>query len=90
MRAEWTPQGAEIIALNALAFLVEEPERLNRFLAASGCDGAALREQAGSRGMAVAVVDFLLCDEALLLEFCDVSSMNPRDMLRVRHSLGGE
>ncbi|MGH6727634.1 MAG: DUF3572 family protein, partial [Pseudolabrys sp.] len=56
MHTQWTPQGAEIIALNALAFLAQEPERLNPFLAASGVDAATLRAAAGGRDLAVAIV----------------------------------
>jgi hypothetical protein len=90
MRTGWTPQGAEIVALNALTFLAGDLEKLNRFLLASGIDGATLRAQAGGRDLAVAVMDFLLSDEALLLEFCESNSMDPKGMLGVRHSLSGE
>ena len=39
---------AEAIALSALAFLAEEPERLGRFLALTGMGPAELRAQAGA------------------------------------------
>ena len=84
-----TPERAEITALQALGFLAADEDRLARFLAASGIDAAALREQAGSRDLAVAILDFMLSDEVLLLEFCDHESIDPRNMLRMRHILGG-
>jgi hypothetical protein len=84
-----TPEQAEITALQALGFLAADEDRLARFLAASGIDAASLRDQAGSRDLAVAVLDFMLSDETLLLEFCDHDSIDPRNMLRMRHILGG-
>jgi hypothetical protein len=84
-----TPELAEITALKALGFLAADEERLARFLAASGTDAETLREQAGSHDLAVAILDFMLSDEMLLLEFCDHESIDPRNMLRMRHILGG-
>ena len=84
-----TAEQAEVTALQALAFLAADEDRLARFLAASGTDAATLRDQAGSRDLAVAILDFMLSDEVLLLEFCGHESIDPRNMLRMRHSLGG-
>jgi hypothetical protein len=84
-----TVELAEVTALRALGFLVADEDRLAGFLAASGTDDASLRAQAGSRDLAMAVLDFMLSDEALLLEFCDHESIDPRNMLRMRHILDG-
>ena len=72
-----TEEGAEILALQALGWLAGDEDRLSRFLALSGLDGATLREMAGSREAARAVLDFLLSDEALLLDFCEIAQIPP-------------
>jgi hypothetical protein len=83
-----TEEGAEILALQALGWLAADEDRLSRFLALSGLDPAALREMADSRDTARAVMDFLLSDEALLLDFCEVAQIAPRAFPAYRHRLG--
>jgi hypothetical protein len=90
MRAAETPEGAEITAFNALAFLAGEPDRLERFLAASGADSGILRDIAGNHDLMVAILDFLLSDEGLLLKFCDTTGTKPRAIHQARYVLGGE
>lgn len=90
MRAAKTPEGAEIIAFGALAYLAADQERLERFLSASGADAGLLRDIAGNRDLMVAILDFLLSNEGLLLEFCDGDGTRPKDVHRARYLLGGE
>jgi hypothetical protein len=66
-----SPERAEILALEALAWLAADEGGIARFLAASGVDMADLREAAGSPGLAVAILNFLLLHEDLLLAFCE-------------------
>jgi hypothetical protein len=68
-----SPERAEILALEALAWLAADEGGIARFLAASGVDTADLREAAGSPGLAVAILNFLLSHEDLLLAFCESS-----------------
>ena len=44
-----TPQSAEILSLEGLGWLASDADALDRFLAATGIDGADLRAAAGSR-----------------------------------------
>jgi len=83
-----TEEGAEILALQALGWLAGQEERLSRFLALSGLDPASLRAVADSRDTARAVLDFLLSDEELLLDFCEVAQIDPRQLPAYRHRLG--
>ena len=81
---------AEILALEGLGWLVGDEDGLSRFLSLSGLDEGALRAQAGSPDMHVAVLDFLLAHEDLLLKFCESAATQPRQLHLARHQLGGE
>jgi hypothetical protein len=85
-----TPERAEILALEALAWLVGQDEDLQGFLNLSGMDAAQLRQAAGSPGMSVAILDFLMADEPLLLRFCEDTELDPRKLQAARYALGGE
>ena len=83
-----TDEGAEILALQALGWLAGDEDRLGRFLALSGLDPATLRDTAGGRDTARAVLDFLLSDEELLLDFCEIAQIRPKDFPAYRARLG--
>jgi hypothetical protein len=85
-----TPENAEILALEGLGWLAGDQEAIQRFLDVSGSDGADLRAAAGSPGTAVAVLDFLLANEELLVRFCDDAEVKAKDVHLARHVLGGE
>ena len=53
-----------------------------------GIDAADLRQAAGSPGDGVAMLDFLLAHEELLLGFCEAQSIKPRDLHLARHVPG--
>ena len=84
-----TPEKAEILAFESLGWLAGEPEELQKFLNLSGLDVAALRDAAGSPEMSVAILDYLLGHEELLLRFCESASAKPKDLHLARHALGG-
>ena len=85
-----TPERADILALEGLGWLAAQDNALERFLNQSGIDAASLRDAAGSREMSVAVLDFLLGNEELLLQFCDSADIAPKQIHLARHVLGGE
>ena len=81
-------EGAEILALQALGWLAGQEERMGRFLALTGLQGADLRAVADSRDTLRAVLDFLLSDEELLLDFCEMAQIPPKSLPAYRHRLG--
>ena len=81
------PKSAEILALEALGWLAGEEDGMGRFLAASGVDPADLRQAAGSRELGVAILDFMLAHEDLLLRFCENSSIAPGVVQTARYRL---
>lgn len=82
-----TPEKAEILALEGLGWLAGEPESLEKFLNLSGMDGAALRDAAGEPGTGVAVLDFLLGQDEILLRFCESLAVAPKQVHAARHAL---
>ena len=85
-----TPERADVLALEGLGWLAGQDNAIERFLNQSGIDAASLRQAAGSREMNVAVLDFLLGNEELLLQFCDSADIDPKQIHLARHALGGE
>jgi hypothetical protein len=78
MLARITREDAETLALEALAFLVDSPEELARFLTLSGIRPAEMRARAEDRAFLAGVVDFLLGEEALLLRFCAARAVDSK------------
>jgi hypothetical protein len=83
------PDAAERIALQALAFLARDPDRIGRFLAITGIGPESLREAAREPHFMVAVLDHLLSDEPLLLVFSEEAGLRPQDIWNARRVLAG-
>jgi Protein of unknown function (DUF3572) len=81
--------GAESLAVKALSFLAEEPERLGQFLAASGMGPEMIRKAAADPGFLAGVLDFVASDEPLLVAFAQHAGIDPRMVERAQALLGG-
>lgn len=68
---------AELLAARILDWLAQDPARIGAFLAASGTDPASLRPRAQDPAFLLAVIDFLMADEALLLDCCAALGLPP-------------
>jgi Protein of unknown function (DUF3572) len=82
-------EAAEMLAIQALAFIAEEPQRLNALLNATGLTLESLRESASAPGFLAGVLDHMLADESLLMAFADSTAIEPADIARARGALGG-
>ncbi len=80
---------AATLALEALAFLAVRQETFERFADLSGLDPATVSARAAEVEFLVSVLDFILADEQLLLDFCENGSSDPRALHVARHVLGG-
>ena len=80
---------AEMLAIQALSFIAEEPDRLAAFLNASGLTIERLRESATEPGFLAGVLEHMLADESLLLAFAAAADIDPADIARARGALGG-
>jgi Protein of unknown function (DUF3572) len=89
-RARHTAEAAQILAVQALAFIAEEPERMAAFLAATGIEPNAIRDAARSPDFLAGVLEHMLGDENLLLAFAASAGLDPAEIARARRALGGE
>jgi hypothetical protein len=89
-RSAQTQEAAETLAIQALAFIGEEPDRLGAFLAASGIGPDAIRDAAREPDFLAGVLDHMLSDESLLLAFADSAGLDPASIARARRALGGQ
>ena len=67
----------EEMALAMVGWLAREPERLARFMAETGYAAETLKEELASPALHMAVMEYLLADESLLLQFCAESGTPP-------------
>lgn len=84
-----TSDRAETIALMALAYLAAEEDLLHRFMAETGMEATELKVIAGNPGLLGGVLDFVLSDEALVMEFAASSGLRPEEPMRARMALPG-
>lgn len=89
MRGRLSPEDAETTALNALGFLADSPRALETFMAQSGVDVTTLRARAAESDFLVAVLDFLMANEELLVDFCETRRIDPKAVQMAVHILGG-
>ncbi|HWX84484.1 MAG TPA: DUF3572 domain-containing protein [Xanthobacteraceae bacterium] len=82
-------EAAEMLAIQALSFIAEEPERLNGLLNATGLTLDRLRESANAPDFLAGVLEHMLADESLLLAFAGSAAIDPADVSRARIALGG-
>jgi hypothetical protein len=83
------PGQAEAMAIAALSFLANDPDRLGTFLALSGLGPESLRSAAGEPQFLLGVLDHVVSDEKLLLDFAEHEGVDPFDITRARHALEG-
>ena len=81
-------EAAEILTIQALSFIAEEPERLNGLLSATGLTPNRLRESANQPDFLAGVLEHMLADESLLLAFADSAGIDPAAVARARNALG--
>jgi Protein of unknown function (DUF3572) len=82
-------ESAEILAIQALSFIAEEPGRLSAFLSETGVGIEAVRDAAREPGFLAGVLEHMLGDEKLLIAFADSAGIDPADIGRARRALGG-
>ncbi len=80
---------AEILALQALAFILADEDRRSRFLGLTGLDVEAIRRLPQDAAGLGAVLDHLLGWEPLLLEFSAEAGVAPEQIARARRGLPG-
>ena len=82
-------QAEAALAIAALGFIANDPERLERFLSLTGIDPQAIRAAAGEPGFLLGVLDHLASDESLLLAFAQEREIDPDEVRVARSVLAG-
>ncbi len=89
-RARTTQKAAEMLAIQALAFISEDPRTLGRFLDISGIQLAQIRTASRQPGFLAGVLEHMLSDEKLLVAFADSAGIDPASVARAASMLGGQ
>jgi hypothetical protein len=78
---------AEIVAIQALAFVAGDPERLGAFLAESGIGPDTLRSAAADPRFLAHVLDFVMRDDATVKAFAAASQLHPTNIAAAHQAL---
>src|SRR6476659_7409288 len=68
---------AQSLAVSALTFIAADSDRLSRFLGLTGLGPDNLRTAAADPAFLGSVLDYLVADEALLVEFAADAGLKP-------------
>jgi len=77
-----------MLAIQALAFIAEENDRLTAFLAVTGLAPDRIRAAAREPSFLVGVLEHMLSDENLLIAFSQSAGINPAEIARASNILG--
>jgi len=80
---------AETIGLKAVAWLAANEELLPVFMGASGTGTDDFRTRVAEPEFLASVLDFLMMDDAWVVEFCDAHTMPYDQLMLARQSLPG-
>ncbi|CAA0098146.1 Uncharacterised protein [Starkeya nomas] len=80
-------QAAREVSLGALGYLAGDPERIGPFLAESGLSPADLRGVAGSTAFHVALLDYLINRQDLLIAYAGEAGIDPGHVVAAREIL---
>jgi hypothetical protein len=84
-----TQELAETRALAVLGWIAGQDALLPTFLGATGTSEGDLKARAGEAEFLAAVMDFLLMDDAWVIDCATDLGWRPEDMLRIRAALPG-
>jgi hypothetical protein len=85
-----TPEAAEVVALQALAWIVGNDDVRDVFLGASGASVDDLRTRAGDVDFQGSLLGFLLMDDQWVTGFCDDHGMDYQTPYLAQQSLPGQ
>jgi hypothetical protein len=88
-RSAITREAAEALAVQALAYLAQEPERLVRFLDLAGLSPSSIRAAARDPRFLSGVLEHIAGDERLLLAFAQSAEVPPAEIDAARETLTG-
>ena len=84
-----TREFGENLAIQALGFLAQDPERLGRFLSLAGIGPDMIRQAAADPRFLAGVLDHVASDEPLLLAVAEYAGVKPEAVMRAHAALSG-
>ena len=78
---------AEVLAIQALAFIAADGERLGRFLAVTGLGPGEIRRAARERRFLAGVLEYVNGDEDLLVAFANYAEVDPAHVVAAEQVL---
>lgn len=87
--AGFTRERAEVLALQGVSFLASDDDRIAKFVATSGVDIDALRQDVNTADVLAGVMDYILADEELVLAFAEYAGVAPEAPALARQALPG-
>jgi hypothetical protein len=84
-----TPEAAETLALRLMALMMQDAGRAGAFLAAAGLTPGDLAARAADPDMLAGLVDFVLQDDAMVLEAAASLGLPPDRIVALRRALPG-
>lgn len=79
----------ERTAIDVLIWLTERPDDLSAFLTATGVNPGDISGLAGTPGFHLALLDFLLAEDARVLAFAADHNLRPESLAAARATLPG-
>jgi len=83
-------ESAENLAISALGFLAQDPERLGRFLELAGIGPDMIRAAAADPAFLSGVLDHVAGDEGLLRAVAEHAGVSPETVERAHLALSGQ
>jgi hypothetical protein len=87
-RPSYSRQTAEMLAVQALAFIAEDDGRLSGFVASTGIAVQSIRDAAREPNFLAGLLEHILTDENLLIAFAASAGIDPAEVARARQALG--
>ena len=87
-RPSYSRQTAEMLAVQALAFIAEDDGRLSGFVASTGIAVQSIRDAAREPNFLAGLLEHILADENLLIAFAASAGIDPAEVARARQALG--
>jgi hypothetical protein len=84
----YSQENAEMLAVQALAFIAEDDGRLSGFIASTGIAVQSIRDATRDPDFLAAVLEHMLDDEKLLIAFANSAGIDPAEVARARQALG--
>ena len=75
---------AGLIAVKAVQYLAQNPEALGGFLAHAGVGPADLKTAISSPEFLAGTLDYMMIDEAILMDFAQSMQLSPQDIVKAR------